>query len=135
MYRNCVQSAVKGESQTQGSVPVHVYGPEGVADFLDVVLATSDTCLFVPVIVFEFVPGPVEDGFATMECLNSRSRLHRVRACTAAELSPPRKCLGTCDSTAVLSPSRDRCMHCPQDSFVVSCQMHSITYVALLVSF
>ena len=73
-----VQSMVKGESETQVSVPVHVYGPEGVADFLDVVLATSDTCLFVPVIVFEFVPGPVDDGFSEMECLNPRSRLYRV---------------------------------------------------------
>jgi hypothetical protein len=70
---------VKGESETQVSVPVHVYGPEGVADFLDVILATSDTCLYVPVIVFEFVPGPVEDGFAELECLNERSRLYRVR--------------------------------------------------------
>lgn len=73
-----MQSQVKGESETQVSVPVHVYGPEGVADFLDVVLATSDTCLYVPVIVFEFVPGPVEDVFSEMECLNARSRLYRV---------------------------------------------------------
>ena len=74
-----MQSMVKGESKTQVNVPVHVYGPEGVADFLNVVLATSDTCLVVPVVVFEFIPGPVEDGFAEMECLNPRARLYRVR--------------------------------------------------------
>jgi hypothetical protein len=82
-----VQSQVKGESEAQVSVPVHVYGPEGVADFLDVVLATSDTCLYVPVVVFEFVPGPVEDGYADMECLNARSRLYRV--CSLRPLATP----------------------------------------------
>lgn len=74
----CVQSSAKGDSRTE-TTPMHVYGPEGLAAFLALMLATSDTFVIVPVIVFEFVPGPVPPGSTEPECLNERAKLFRVR--------------------------------------------------------
>ena len=109
----CMQSQVKGESESHAVVPVHVYGPEGVGDFLDVVLATSDTCLYVPVVVFEFVPGPVEDGFSEMECLNQRSKLFRVRFSQLLVHHCSVRCMFTLHRPRVLHV-RETCILAPQ---------------------
>eukprot|EP00892_Ulva_mutabilis_P001210 jgi/Ulvmu1/1108/UM106_0025.1 len=74
----CTLSAAKGDSRSD-TTPVHVYGPEGLAAFLALMLATSDTFVIVPVLVFEFVPGPVPPEDAEPECLNERAKLYRVR--------------------------------------------------------
>lgn len=73
-----MQSAAKGDSRN-GTVPVHVYGAEGLAAFLAHMLTTSDTYVIVPVLAFEFVPGPVDEEEMEPVCLNERANLYRVR--------------------------------------------------------
>jgi hypothetical protein len=57
---------------------MHVYGPPGIAHFIDVMLMVSDTFIGVPVIVYEFICGPVAAAEMEPVCLNTRSRVHRV---------------------------------------------------------
>lgn len=74
-----VQSQAKGDSRN-ATTPVHIYGPEGLAAFIAHMLAISDTFVIVPVLVFEFVPGPVDPQDAEPVLLNERAKVYQVRS-------------------------------------------------------
>ena len=57
---------------------MHIYGPQGLAQFVETALMASDTYVGVPVIIYEFVPGPVSEEELTPRCLNDRTRVHLV---------------------------------------------------------
>lgn len=75
----CTLSAAKGESPQNADVPVHVYGPPGLAKFLATMMLQSDTFMATPVLVFEYIPGPVHDDDREPESIGYRSKLFRVR--------------------------------------------------------
>lgn len=79
-----VQSAAKGTDGSNKEVPLHIYGPPGIAEYMDTLLSCSDTFLAIVVIVHEFVKGPVSDEDAEPRLINWRSKLWKVRAGTPA---------------------------------------------------
>jgi ribonuclease BN (tRNA processing enzyme) len=75
-----LQSQAKGDSLRNNTAPIHIYGPQGLARYLQTMLTTSDTCICVPIIVFELIPAAVDAHKYTPQCINHRARLHSVRA-------------------------------------------------------
>lgn len=51
----CTISAAREAGNEAADVPIHLYGPPGLASFLEAAMELSDTYLLVPVIVHEFV--------------------------------------------------------------------------------
>lgn len=77
-----VQSQAKGDADVHKTTPVHVYGPEGLCDFINSALMISDTFIGMPIVVFELVPGAVPAAETEISCVNTRSKLYQVRAST-----------------------------------------------------
>lgn len=51
----CTISAAREVGHEAADVPVHLYGPPGIADFLAAAMQLSDTYMLVPVLIHEFV--------------------------------------------------------------------------------
>lgn len=85
--RPILQGAAKGASDVNKFVPVHVYGPPGLASFIHNSMMFSDTTLFMPVFVFELCNTTVPQEEQQPQRINARAKLFRVRCC----LSPPEK--------------------------------------------
>ena len=62
----CTISAAREVGHETADVPVHLYGPPGIADFLAAAMELSDTYMLVPLIIHEFVavavPSQKEDS-------------------------------------------------------------------------
>ena len=55
----CNISAARELGHEGADVPLHLYGPPGVARFLAAAMQLSDTYLLCPVLIHELGPGPV----------------------------------------------------------------------------
>ena len=55
----CNISAARELGHEGADVPLHLYGPPGVARFLTAAMQLSDTYLLCPVLIHELVAGPV----------------------------------------------------------------------------
>ena len=66
-------------------IPLHLYGPAGLASFVAAMMAASDTCLMMPVIVHEYVlHPPALSGLSSAE-----ARLPPARPSSPAAAPPP----------------------------------------------
>ena len=75
----CTISASRSKGHEAADVPVHVYGPPGLVQFVSSMLAVSRTYLEMPVVLHELTPGPVpEEGMEITEVLK-RSRLYACK--------------------------------------------------------
>lgn len=75
----CTISASRDKGQELSDIPVHVYGPAGLVQFVTTMLAVSRTYLEMPVVLHEFSPRAVPpDQMATPTEVLRRSRLYAV---------------------------------------------------------
>lgn len=82
-----VQSAAKGGDAANKDVPLHIYGPPGVAEYLSTMMSCSDTFLSIAVLVHEFVSGPVSEEDAQPTMVNWRAKIWKV--CPCSHVEPP----------------------------------------------
>ncbi|KAK9827696.1 hypothetical protein WJX81_001407 [Elliptochloris bilobata] len=76
----CTASSAREMGLDASDIPIHVYGPPGLAAFIGPMLAMSDTYITMPVIVHELVDGPVPaEEMDQPQVLDRRSCLYRVR--------------------------------------------------------
>ena len=66
----CTISAAREVGHEAADLPIHIFGPPGLASFLEAAMELSDTYLLVPVVVHEFVA----------QVVPGRSQDHQVRA-------------------------------------------------------
>lgn len=59
----CTVSSSREQGHKSADTPVHVYGPSGLAGFIDTMFDLSQTYLEIPLIIHEFTNAPVPDGF------------------------------------------------------------------------
>lgn len=59
----CTISCSRRQGHSSADTPFHIYGPSGLAAYVETLLGVSETYVEVPIIVHEFTPGPVVDGF------------------------------------------------------------------------
>ncbi|KAK9862524.1 hypothetical protein WJX84_006099 [Apatococcus fuscideae] len=71
----CTISAGRDMASVSSDVPVHIYGPAGVVEFLRGMLLLSDTFLGMPVIVHELVDCSLSEEERQPQCVNQRARL------------------------------------------------------------
>eukprot|EP00775_Hariotina_reticulata_P008228 gene8228-8418_t len=74
----CNQQNQGEKGHEQADIPVHVFAPEGTADFLSTMYSCSDTFLEMPVVVHEFVTKAVPEELLAPQQLNMRAKLWRA---------------------------------------------------------
>ncbi|KAL4425848.1 hypothetical protein ABPG75_009864 [Micractinium tetrahymenae] len=76
----CTISAAREKGHEAADIPLHVYGPPGLADYINAMLSVSRTYLEMPVIIHEFSTGPVpDDQLDQLVQVNPRARLYVTR--------------------------------------------------------
>lgn len=66
----CSLSAGRAEGHGMSDLPVHIYGPAGLATFVNAALQASDTYLLMPVVVHEYSLAPPDlEGLSAREVL------------------------------------------------------------------
>ncbi|CAL8471292.1 g10834 [Coccomyxa elongata] len=76
----CICSAAREVGMDTSDLPLHIYGPPGLAEYLRTFLAVSDTYIVMPIVVHEFVTHAVpEDELDRPEELEKRCCLFRMR--------------------------------------------------------
>jgi ribonuclease Z len=75
----CTISASRSKGHEAADVPVHVYGPPGLVQFVSSMLAVSRTYLEMPVVLHELTPGRVEEGDMVAKEVLKRSRLYACK--------------------------------------------------------
>ncbi|KAI3438563.1 hypothetical protein D9Q98_000990 [Chlorella vulgaris] len=76
----CTISASREKGHENADTPVHVYGPQGLADFINTMLSVSRTYLEMPVVIHEFVTTAVPpEELDVAVPINPRSRLYLTR--------------------------------------------------------
>ncbi|KAK9821050.1 hypothetical protein WJX74_006080 [Apatococcus lobatus] len=71
----CTISAARNMDSVSSDIPVHIYGPAGIAEFLRGMLLLSDTFLGMPVIVHELVGRPLGEPERQPRSVNRRAQL------------------------------------------------------------
>lgn len=90
----CTISASRERGHEAADIPLHVYGPPGLADYINTMLTVSRTYLEMPVIIHEMIPGPVPaEQLNEPVQINPRSRLYVMRV-PPDQLNPE----GYCDA-------------------------------------
>lgn len=59
----CTISCSRQQGHSSADTPFHIYGPSGLASYVDTLLAVSETYVEVPIIVHEFTAGSIVDTF------------------------------------------------------------------------
>ncbi|PSC73783.1 Zinc phosphodiesterase ELAC 1 [Micractinium conductrix] len=76
----CTISASREKGHESADLPLHVYGPPGLADYINTMLTVSRTYLEMPVIIHELSTAPVPaDQLDEPVQINPRSRLYVLR--------------------------------------------------------
>lgn len=76
----CTISAAREKGHEAADTPLHVYGPKGVAEYINTMLSVSRTYLEMPVIIHEFATHPVPDEeLDELIQINPRARLYVTR--------------------------------------------------------
>lgn len=75
----CTISASRSKGHEAADVPVHVYGPPNLVQFVSSMLAVSRTYLEMPVVLHELTPGPVTDADREIKEVLKRSRLYACK--------------------------------------------------------
>ncbi|KAK9829871.1 hypothetical protein WJX72_008356 [[Myrmecia] bisecta] len=83
----CSLSSARVKGQEIADMPLHLYGPPGLAEYIRAMLQVSDTYLEMPVLVHELMPHAVRERDAEPYCLNPRARLWALQL-APDELNP-----------------------------------------------
>lgn len=76
----CTISAAREKGHEAADTPVHVYGPQGLADYINTMLSVSRTYLEMPVVIHEFSAAAVPpEELEELKQINPRSRLYVMR--------------------------------------------------------
>jgi ribonuclease BN (tRNA processing enzyme) len=75
----CTISASRSKGHEAADVPVHVYGPPNLVQFVSSMLAVSRTYLEMPVILHELTPGRVSEADMEIKEVLKRSRLYACK--------------------------------------------------------
>ena len=75
----CTISASRSKGHEAADVPVHVYGPPGLVQFVSSMLAVSRTYLEMPVVLHELTPGRVPEEAMEISEVLKRSRLYACK--------------------------------------------------------
>ena len=75
----CTISASRSKGHEAADVPVHVYGPPNLVQFVSSMLAVSRTYLEMPVVLHELTPGRVSEADMEIKEVLKRSRLYACK--------------------------------------------------------
>ncbi len=75
----CTISASRSKGHEAADVPVHVYGPPNLVQFVSSMLAVSRTYLEMPVVLHELTPGRVSEADMGIKEVLKRSRLYACK--------------------------------------------------------
>lgn len=78
----CTIGASRLRGHENADIPIHLYGPQGLVDFIDAMMTVSNTYLEMPVIIHEMIPRALtpeeEQRIQTPVLVNKRSMLYAV---------------------------------------------------------
>ncbi|GAX80820.1 hypothetical protein CEUSTIGMA_g8255.t1 [Chlamydomonas eustigma] len=73
----CTISASRESGHEAADIPVHLYGPPGLAEYISMVLKISNTYLEISIIIHEFSMQPIPPESQTPVVVNERARIFR----------------------------------------------------------
>ncbi|GAB4824088.1 hypothetical protein N2152v2_011134 [Parachlorella kessleri] len=75
----CTLSAARAKGHENADMPLHIYGPPGLVDFINNMLTVSRTYLEMPVIIHEFATEAVPEEQQVPVAVSRRARLYAMR--------------------------------------------------------